>query len=145
MEIILLEDIRNLGKTGEVVDVKDGYGRNFLLKLGKALRADKNNIDFDKLISKFNALENIIFMRDQTITGKAKSIQEVYVETSLKSVPNNEINNSDAIPLKKKNVIGIINDIKNTLLNFILISETSSLFLALLNSGNNMSRLAATS
>ena len=45
MEIILLEDIRNLGKTGEVVDVKDGYGRNFLLKLGKALRADKNNID----------------------------------------------------------------------------------------------------
>ena len=46
MEIILLEDVRNLGKTGEVVDVKDGYGRNFLLKLGKALRADKNNIDF---------------------------------------------------------------------------------------------------
>ena len=46
MEIILLEDIRNLGKTGEVVGVKDGYGRNFLLKLGKALRADKSNIDF---------------------------------------------------------------------------------------------------
>ena len=46
MQIILLEDIRNLGKTGEVVDVKDGYGRNFLLRLGKALRADKNNIDF---------------------------------------------------------------------------------------------------
>ena len=46
MQIILLEDIRNLGKIGEVVDVKDGYGRNFLLKLGKALRADKSNIDF---------------------------------------------------------------------------------------------------
>ena len=46
MQIILLEYIRNLGKIGEVVDVKDGYGRNFLLKLGKALRADKNNIDF---------------------------------------------------------------------------------------------------
>ena len=46
MQIILLEDIRNLGKIGEVVDVKDGYGRNFLLRLGKALRADKNNIDF---------------------------------------------------------------------------------------------------
>ena len=84
-------------------------------------------------------------MRDQTITGNAKSIQEVYVETSLKSVPNNEINNSDAIPLKKKNAIGIINDSKNTLFNFILISETSFLFLALLNSGNNISRLAATS
>ena len=46
MQIILLEDIRNLGKIGEIVDVKDGYGRNFLLKLGKALRADKVNIDF---------------------------------------------------------------------------------------------------
>ena len=30
MQIILLEDIRNLGKTGEIVQVKDGYGRNFL-------------------------------------------------------------------------------------------------------------------
>ena len=48
MQIILLEDIRNLGKIGEVVEVKDGYGRNFLLKLGKALRADKANIDFVK-------------------------------------------------------------------------------------------------
>ena len=46
MQIILLEDIRNLGKIGEIVKVKDGYGRNFLLKLGKALRADKANIDF---------------------------------------------------------------------------------------------------
>ena len=46
MQIILLEDIRNLGKIGEVVKVKDGYGRNFLLKLGKALRADKSNIEF---------------------------------------------------------------------------------------------------
>ncbi len=46
MQIILLEDIRNLGKIGEVVNVRDGYGRNFLLKSGKALRADKANIDF---------------------------------------------------------------------------------------------------
>ena len=48
MQVILLEDIRNLGKIGEVVDVRDGYGRNFLLKFGKALRADKDNIDFVK-------------------------------------------------------------------------------------------------
>ena len=48
MQVILLEDIRNLGKIGEVVNVRDGYGRNFLLKFGKALRADKDNIDFVK-------------------------------------------------------------------------------------------------
>ena len=46
MEVILLEKIRNLGNTGEIVNVKDGYGRNFLLKTGKALRADKQNIEF---------------------------------------------------------------------------------------------------
>ena len=43
MEVILLENIRNLGKVGEVVKVRDGYGRNFLLKTGKALRADEEN------------------------------------------------------------------------------------------------------
>ena len=48
MEIILLEDIRNLGNTGQIVKVKDGYGRNFLLKNGKALRADKKNIEYVK-------------------------------------------------------------------------------------------------
>ena len=48
MQVILLEKIRNLGNTGEIVNVKDGYGRNFLLKTGKALRADKENIEFVK-------------------------------------------------------------------------------------------------
>ena len=48
MEIILLEKIRNLGDVGQVVNVKDGYGRNFLIKFGKALRADKKNIEFVK-------------------------------------------------------------------------------------------------
>ena len=46
MEIVLLEKIRNLGDVGQVVNVKDGYGRNFLIKFGKALRADKKNIEY---------------------------------------------------------------------------------------------------
>ena len=48
MQVILLENIRNLGNVGEVVNVKDGYGRNFLLRTGKALRADKKNIEYVK-------------------------------------------------------------------------------------------------
>ena len=43
MNVIFLENIRNLGKMGDIVKVKDGYGRNFLLKTGKALRADDEN------------------------------------------------------------------------------------------------------
>ena len=43
MDVILLERISKLGQMGEVVRVKDGYARNFLLPRGKALRATENN------------------------------------------------------------------------------------------------------
>ena len=46
MEIILLERIDRLGQMGDVVKVKDGYARNFLLPKRKALRASKENLDF---------------------------------------------------------------------------------------------------
>lgn len=44
MEVILLERIGKLGQMGDVVKVKDGYARNFLLPKGKALRANKANM-----------------------------------------------------------------------------------------------------
>ena len=44
MEIVLLENIKNLGKIGDIVNVKRGYGRNFLIKYGKALKVSKENI-----------------------------------------------------------------------------------------------------
>lgn len=43
MEIILLKDIEKVGKRGEVVSVKDGFGRNFLLPRGLALPATREN------------------------------------------------------------------------------------------------------
>jgi large subunit ribosomal protein L9 len=43
MEVILLERVAKLGQMGEVVRVRDGYGRNFLLPRGKALRATEAN------------------------------------------------------------------------------------------------------
>ena len=45
MDVVLLENIKNLGKIGDVVNVKRGHGRNFLIKYGKALKASKVNID----------------------------------------------------------------------------------------------------
>ncbi|ATI41979.1 50S ribosomal protein L9 [Pacificitalea manganoxidans] len=44
MDVILLERVAKLGQMGEVVSVKEGYARNFLLPQGKALRANDNNI-----------------------------------------------------------------------------------------------------
>ena len=45
MEVVLLENIKNLGQIGDVVGVKRGHARNFLIKYGKALKASKENID----------------------------------------------------------------------------------------------------
>lgn len=44
MQIILMEKVVNLGQLGDVVKVKDGYARNFLIPQGKAKRATQNNI-----------------------------------------------------------------------------------------------------
>ena len=46
MQVILLENILKLGKIGDQVEVKNGFGRNYLLRQGKALRASKENIEF---------------------------------------------------------------------------------------------------
>ncbi|WP_025898543.1 50S ribosomal protein L9 [Sneathiella glossodoripedis] len=49
MEIVLLERVEKLGQMGDVVTVKNGYARNFLLPQGKALRANKANLEiFEK-------------------------------------------------------------------------------------------------
>jgi large subunit ribosomal protein L9 len=44
MKVILVEDVEGLGRGGEILDVKDGYGRNFLLPRKLALKATKSNL-----------------------------------------------------------------------------------------------------
>ena len=63
MEVILLENILNLGNIGDKVKVKNGYGRNYLLKQGKALRFNSENQSFvekkkDELNKKNNEIKN---------------------------------------------------------------------------------------
>ena len=45
MQVVLLERVSKLGQMGDVVNVKDGYARNFLLPQGKALRANTANLE----------------------------------------------------------------------------------------------------
>ncbi|MFK7968543.1 MAG: 50S ribosomal protein L9 [Rickettsiaceae bacterium] len=52
MQVILIKPVRKLGKVGEIVNVKNGYGRNFLMPLGFAIRATKENL------GKFATLQN---------------------------------------------------------------------------------------
>lgn len=49
MEVILLEDVKNVGKKGDVVKVNDGYGRNVLIKKKQALEATGKNLNDLKL------------------------------------------------------------------------------------------------
>ena len=52
MKLILREDVRDLGRSGELVEVKDGYGRNYLLPRKLAVPATEGNLrDFQKRIS----------------------------------------------------------------------------------------------
>ena len=55
MKVILQEDVRGIGKKGQAVKVKDGYGRNFLLPRGLALKATPDNLAAVEKRLKFEA------------------------------------------------------------------------------------------
>lgn len=49
MKVILMKDVKSLGKKGDIVEVSDGYGRNFILPSGTGIPADKKNLNTLKL------------------------------------------------------------------------------------------------
>ena len=70
MEVILLERVAKLGQMGEVVRVKDGFARNFLLKRGKALRATADNR------AKFDGMKAELEARNLKAKGEATKVAE---------------------------------------------------------------------
>ncbi|MEL6736861.1 MAG: 50S ribosomal protein L9 [Pseudomonadota bacterium] len=70
MDVILLERIAKLGHLGEVVTVKDGYARNFLLPKGKALRANKANM------AHFEAQRSMLEARNEERKTEAASFAD---------------------------------------------------------------------
>ena len=83
MEIILLENISNLGNIGDKVKVRDGYGRNFLLKQGKALRFNKENQELvDKQKNELNKKNNEIKKKFKEIADTIKNKSFVFYKES---------------------------------------------------------------
>ena len=126
MEIILLENIQNLGNIGDKVKVKDGYGRNFLLKQGKALRFNKENQELvdnqkDKLNKKnneikkkFKEIANMINNKSFTFFKESKENGDLYGSIKPKEIANlvkqkskAEINPSQIILKEEINKIGV--------------------------------------
>jgi len=71
MEVILLERIARLGQMGDVVRVKDGFARNFLLPRGKALRAtEENRTRFEKMKTELEARSLTLKNEAGQVSGK---------------------------------------------------------------------------
>jgi large subunit ribosomal protein L9 len=68
MEVILLERVGKLGQMGEIVRVKDGYARNFLLPKGKALRATADNK------KRFESMKTQLEARNLELKGDAEKV-----------------------------------------------------------------------
>ena len=100
MEIILLENILNLGKIGDKVKVRNGYGRNFLLKQGKALRYNKENEQIiskkkdelnkknTEIKNKFKEISNVINNKIFTFNKESKENGDLYGSIKPKEICN---------------------------------------------------------
>ena len=112
MEIILLENILNLGNIGDKVKVKNGFGRNFLLKQGKALRFNKENQDLvnkkkvelnkknNEIKNKFKEIANLVDKKTFTFFKECKENGELYGAIKPKEITNliKEKINADVSP-----------------------------------------------
>jgi large subunit ribosomal protein L9 len=83
MQVILLEKISSLGDLGEVVNVKDGYGRNFLIPKGKAKRANAQNMaEFEIKRAELEKQQATLIKASEK---KAKALEGLVVNLTQKS------------------------------------------------------------
>ena len=126
MDIILLENILNLGNIGDKVAVKNGYGRNYLLKQGKALRFNKDNQEFvnkkkeelnkknNEIKNKFKEIAKKIDNKIFTFNKESKENGELYgsikpkeITILIKEKTNAEVSPSQIILKDNLNKIGL--------------------------------------
>jgi large subunit ribosomal protein L9 len=77
MEVILREDISNLGKMGDVVRVRDGYARNYLLPRALVLVANKKNLKV------FEHQKRVVAAEKERVQKRAQSLAEKLAELTL--------------------------------------------------------------
>ena len=128
MDIILLENLINLGNIGDKVTVKDGYGRNFLLKYGKALRFNKENAELvlkkkaelnkknTELKSQFTKIAKLINNKTITFQRESKDNGDLYgsikpkeITNLIKNQMNADVSPSQVILKDDINKIGLFN------------------------------------
>ena len=105
MEVILLVNIKNLGQIGDVVNVKRGHGRNFLIKYGKALKASKENIDL------VNKKKNELNQKNLVLKKSAKKVFEILNNSKYKFSKRAKENNELYGSIKPKEISKTIENI----------------------------------
>ena len=132
MKVILLENLRKVGSIGEIIDVKRGFARNYLISKKKALFASKENIkevekikndlnkrDYDKK-NEAKEIENKLKNKEYNIVKLSTENKELYgsvkpteISKVLKDHENIEINPSLIQPVKEIKSLGLFNVILN--------------------------------
>ena len=112
MKIILTTNIKKLGKIGDLVDVKDGYARNFLLPKKMALRENKKNLDYyEKIKEEIKIKENNkLELAKKTIEDIKKINIHFIKEADEKGQLYGAISKNEIINLLKENDIKIHSD-----------------------------------
>ena len=107
MKVILLENVKRIGSIGEVIDVKRGFARNFLISNKKALYASKENI------SQVQKIKTELAKKDEEKKQSAKKLSEKINKKEFKvkklSTENNELYGS----VKPTEIAKIIYDNEN--------------------------------
>ena len=106
MEVVLLENIKNLGQIGDVVNVKRGHGRNFLIKYGKALKASKENI------SLVNEKKAQLKEKNLELKKSAKKLYDIINNTNYKFSKRAKENNELYGSIKPLEITKAIEDSK---------------------------------
>lgn len=83
MKVILTEDVKSLGKKGEIVDVSDGYARNFILKKNKGVEANSKNMN-DLKLKKAND-DKVAQEQYEAAQELGKKIEAGQIQVSIKT------------------------------------------------------------
>lgn len=83
MKVILTEDVKSLGKKGDIVNVNDGYARNFILKTNKGIEANAKNLN-DLKLKKAND-DKIAQEHYEAAVELGKKIEDGKIEVSIKT------------------------------------------------------------
>lgn len=115
MKVILREDVKSLGKAGDIVNVSDGYARNYLIPRGLALIADEKNVKAFELQKKkllesiekekAKTMEFAERLKNTTVTIKAKAGEDGKLFGSITTMHISEALKKEGIELDRKRIV----------------------------------------